>query len=134
MAKEHHDFNDVIADPVAGAFMVLQILIGGFPDASGFFLRNGIAGSAIKVSSAALDFNKDKQMPLAGHKIKFPMTGTVVLGLNDTLDAGDRPRLPAPPSGRNESVRASRYLSFRSLSSLMAGGKASRLASPLMGS
>lgn len=83
MAKEHHDFNDVIADPVAGAFMVLQILIGGFPDASGFFLRNGIAGSAIKVSSAALDFNKDKQMPLAGHKIKFPMTGTVVLGLND---------------------------------------------------
>ena len=68
MAKEHHDFNDVIADPVAGAFMVL---------------RNGIAGSAIKVSSAALDFNKDKQMPLAGHKIKFPMTGTVVLGLND---------------------------------------------------
>ena len=83
MAKEHHDFNDVIADPVAGAFMVLQILIGGFPDASGFFLRNGIAGSAIKVSSAALDFNKDKQMALAGHKIKFPMTGTVVLGLND---------------------------------------------------
>ena len=131
MAKEHHDFNDVIADSVAGAFMVLQILIGGFPDASGFFLRNGIAGSAIKVSSAALDFNKDKQMALAGHKIKFPMTGTVVLGL---IDAGDRPRLPAPPSGRNESVRASRYLSFRSLSSLMAGGKASRLASPLMGS